>query len=147
MPKDQNDEAFFKDWKPEDYQESDLEQKEFTMFNGVKYNGQVLKGTEKRHGFGEQIWVDGSRYAGWWQNDVQDGRGGLYYSDGVILIGEFKKDKAHGVGVYFSSGGANYRGGWADDFKSGYGVESFADGSSYRGLYSYNKKDGFGIFR
>ena len=41
-----------------------LETLDKTWPNGNRYKGQVLPGTDKRHGQGEWIWSNGQRYVG-----------------------------------------------------------------------------------
>lgn len=42
-----------------------------TLPNGSVYTGQRLLG--KKHGQGQQVWPDGSRYDGMWENDQANG--------------------------------------------------------------------------
>ena len=43
----------------------------YTLKNGATYTGQWLEGM--RDGYGTQLWPDGSRYEGMWQNDKANG--------------------------------------------------------------------------
>lgn len=88
-----------------------------------------------RHGLGTQLWPDGSKYVGYWMNDMANGRGRLIHADGDIYEGEWFNDKANGRGTYIHMDGAKYTGEWSDDKQNGYGVESWADGSCYEGNY------------
>ena len=64
--------------------------------NGAKYEGEWLKDTDIRDGRGVQIWLDGSRYEGYWRENKANGRGRLIHADGDVYEGEWKDDKAHG---------------------------------------------------
>lgn len=64
--------------------------------NGAKYEGEWLKDTDVRDGRGVQIWLDGSRYEGYWRENKANGRGRLIHADGDVYEGEWKDDKAHG---------------------------------------------------
>ena len=58
-----------------------------------------------RHGRGIQIWPDGAKYIGYWQNGKACGKGKLYHSDGDIYEGEWSNDKPNGYGVYIHKDG------------------------------------------
>ena len=50
----------------------------------------------KKHGQGQQVWPDGSRYDGMWENDQANGQGVLVHADGDVYEGSWLNDKAHG---------------------------------------------------
>ena len=50
-------------------------------FHDGEYEGQIV-GDGRRHGYGVIHFVDGDKYAGWWNDDVMDGMGRMEYSDG-----------------------------------------------------------------
>ena len=81
--------------------------------NGSVYNGARVGGM--KHGHGEQIWPDTSRYVGEWQNDQANGYGKLIHADGDIYEGQWLNDKAHGQGTYKHANGATYEGDWYED--------------------------------
>lgn len=78
------------------------------------YKGQWSK-EGLRQGRGIQLWPDGSKYEGYWLNDMANGRGRLIHSDGDVYEGEWVNDKAQGKGTYIHMDGAKYTGEWADD--------------------------------
>lgn len=41
--------------------------------NGLKYEGEWLGNV--RHGFGTQIWPDGAKYVGYWEDNKASGKG------------------------------------------------------------------------
>lgn len=87
---------------------------------------------------------DGSRFEGFFENDMKVGLGTYLYSDKSEYKGEFKADKRSGYGVYKYSNGGRYVGNWANNLKHGQGVYEYEDGSKYDGEWGSDKKDGFG---
>ena len=133
--------------------------------NGAIYYGHSNNDKQERHGFGMQIWPDGSKYVGYWKNDKANGSGRLIHSDGdvysgifasiLMLIGEWKDDMASGNGKYIDVTGMEYIGEWKNDKQNGtgiplvvsiVGVEKWPDGAIYEGLYKDGKKNGRGKF-
>ena len=113
--------------------------------NGAIYIGEWNE-SNQRHGRGEQIWTDGSKYEGSWKCDKANGKGRLIHADGDVYSGDWLDDKAHGSGTYLHTDGAKYEGEWKDDKQDGRGVESWPDGARYDGFYAVGKKDGTGSF-
>jgi len=89
--------------------------------NGAVYYGHWNKEANERHGFGMQIWPDGSKYVGYWKNDKANGVGRLIHSDGDVYHGEWKDDMAHGKGKLRDNAGMEYDGEWKGDKQEGYG--------------------------
>jgi len=114
--------------------------------NNAKYQGQWSKSSNMRHGYGIQVWSDGSMYQGFWKSDKANGKGRLIHADGDIYEGDWKDDKAHGKGVYKHTDGAEYNGDWREDKQDGKGVETWPDGAKYSGDYVDGKKHGKGTF-
>jgi len=90
-----------------------------SLENNAKYKGQWSKSSNMRHGYGVQVWSDGSMYQGYWKNDKANGKGRLIHADGDIYEGDWKDDKAHGKGVYKHTDGAEYNGDWREDKQDG----------------------------
>ena len=89
----------------------------------------------QRHGFGIQLWPDGSKYVGYWERDMANGKGRLIHSEGDIyegisedplVSGDWKDDMASGHGRYVDVSGMIYVGEWQNDKQHGQGrrVES-----------------------
>ena len=83
--------------------------------NQAIYYGEWSTDLNQRHGRGIQIWIDGSRFEGYWVKDKANIRGKLLHADGDIYEGEWLEDKAHGIGKYTHIDGANYEGSWKED--------------------------------
>lgn len=118
----------------------------YELDNGAIYEGAWSK-EGLRQGRGVQVWHDGSKYEGYWSNDMANGRGRLIHADGDIYEGEWFNDKAHGRGTYIHIDGAKYTGEWLEDKQYGYGVETWSDGAIYEGNYEYGRKHGTGTFK
>ncbi|CAG9312094.1 unnamed protein product [Blepharisma stoltei] len=113
--------------------------------NGAIYTGE-WNNDKQRHGYGVQIWPDGSKYEGYWMLDKANGKGRLTHGDGDVYEGDWKDDKAHGFGIYMHTDGAKYEGQWQDDKQHGKGTETWPDGARYVGDYINGKKHGRGTF-
>lgn len=90
--------------------------------NGAIYYGQWNPETNERHGFGLQIWGDGSKYTGNWKYDKANGKGRLVHCDGDVYSGDWKDDMAHGIGEYTDISGMRYNGDWVEDQQEGKGL-------------------------
>lgn len=120
--------------KPVEYEDSSI------------YYGEWLKGSKLRHGRGIQLWEDGTRYEGYFENNKANLKGKLIHSDGDIFEGNWFNGKAEGFGVYKHIDGSIYKGNWKQDKQHGKGEERWPDGSYYKGDYFLGKKQGNGIF-
>lgn len=125
-----------------------IEKGPIKLENGSVYFGQWRKTTQRDiiWGKGMQIWPDGAKYEGYWENGKASGKGRLIHADGDVYTGEWKNDKAEGYGEYRHKDGATYIGAWKDDKQHGYGIETWPDGSKYEGFYEDTKKKGKGKF-
>jgi len=112
--------------------------------DGSVFEGQVLEGM--RHGYGEQKWVDGIKYTGYWENDNMSGKGKLEYPNGDIYDCYWVNNKAKGFGELVRADGSRYRGEWEDDRPHGEGTESWPDGTEYKGTYIHGLKNGRGTY-
>ena len=92
--------------------------------NKAIFYGEWSDITNQRYGRGIQIWIDNSKYEGYWKNDKANIRGKLTHADGDIYEGEWVDDKAEGYGVYTHIDGSKYEGYWKDDKQDGRGIES-----------------------
>ena len=97
----------------------------FKLENQAEYCGETQKSKEIRHGRGIQVWIDGSRYEGYWINNKTNKKGKLIHFGGDIYEGDWKDDKVEGHGVYYHMDGSKYDGEWKDDKQHGRGVECY----------------------
>lgn len=73
------------------------------------------------HGKGTCRYVDGCRYEGTWENNLQDGLGTMTYPDTRRYEGEWRRGKRHGAGTLHWPCGTKYVGTWTDDLMAGGG--------------------------
>lgn len=99
-----------------------LDKGPFELDNQAIYSGQWSKNGQ-RCGKGSQIWPDGSKYDGYWKNDMANGRGRLIHADGNVYEGEWIDDKTNGYGVYTHIDGTRYAGNWYNDLQNGFGLK------------------------
>jgi hypothetical protein len=122
-----------------------IEKGPFMLDNQTAYKGQWSK-AGLRQGRGLQIWPDGSKYIGYWNEDKADKYGRLIHADGGLYEGAWCDDEAHGLGKYLNIDGSEYQGDWRHDMQHGEGVEKWPDGSFYHGRFENGKKNGKGKF-
>ena len=89
--------------------------------DGAIYYGHFNPDKNERHGFGMQIWIDGSKFVGYWQNDLINGKGRMIHAEGDVYIGDWRNNLAHGKGEYTDSSGMSYVGDWVKDKQQGKG--------------------------
>jgi len=89
--------------------------------HGATYYGHFNPNRNERHGFGMQIWPDGTKYVGYWKNDKIEGEGRMINNEGDTYIGNWKDNMAHGAGEYIDSSGMTYDGEWVKDKQEGQG--------------------------
>lgn len=71
------------------FDENDLiDRGPYELDNGAIYKGQWSR-EGLRYGRGIQIWVDGSKYEGYWRGDMANGMGRLIHADGDVYEGEW----------------------------------------------------------
>ena len=133
------------------------------------YTGQV-NSKKQRNGLGHQIFLDGSIFEGFFENDEIKGSGRLIKSNGMALLGEFRgallKEKGtilssdlksiykgeihnnlpHGYGEEKNSDGRVFMGYFERGLKNGEGELVYPDGEVYRGGFKSDKIDGFGVY-
>lgn len=60
-------------------------------------------------GYGEFIWTDGKKYAGFYKNDKKEGFGIYYWTNPrKVYLGFWKNGKQDGVGKYINQEGARF---------------------------------------
>jgi hypothetical protein len=112
--------------------------------NPVQYDNKAIyygewNNDNFRHGRGI-LWLEGSKYEGYWKNDKANVKGKLTHKNGDVYEGEWIDDKAEGFGIYTNIDGAQYKGYWKNDKQNGKGCESWPEGACYEGDYVNGKK-------
>mmetsp|Transcript_112025 Transcript_112025/g.215710 ORF Transcript_112025/g.215710 Transcript_112025/m.215710 type:complete len:234 (+) Transcript_112025:77-778(+) len=116
--------------------------------DGSTYTGQLKGGLRSGNG----VWLTPIvQFQGQWNNDLQEGRGKLTWSDGREYAGEFHLGKFHGHGrmVWRTEnlkGVVIYEGQYVDDAKHGSGRFEWPDGGVYEGGWAKGKKSGQGCY-
>jgi hypothetical protein len=100
----------------------------------------------QKEGYGVLYLPDGSKYEGFFTNNVMSGRGRLISSNGYYYEGNFALNCANGLGKFVNNDGAIYVGYWKNDRQHGLGEEVYQDGSRYEGNFEFGKKSGKGLF-
>ena len=113
--------------------------------NGAIYIGEWNE-SQQRHGRGEQMGRDGSKYEGSWSFDKASGKGRLIHANGDVYTGDWLESKAHGFGVLLQTDGSKYEGEWKDDKMDGRGVRTWPDGRRYEGAWFNGKQHGKGTY-
>ena len=109
------------------------------------YKGSVDIYTNKRCGYGELIYLDGSRKIGTFYNDEFIGWNTYTNSEGILYVGYFIKDKLNGKGLkYILENNYLYKGDFLNNMRHGFGKD-FRKSSKYEGQFSFDKKSGNGI--
>ncbi len=126
--------------------------------NGAVYHGYWSRATGKKHGYGQQLFPNGTKYEGLWMDGEFDGNGRFIYENGDYYVGDWKEGKTEGQGTFVSGEGTRYTGGWKNNLHHGYGtthdfimpfvgIETWEDGSHFEGNYVEGSKEGKGKFK
>lgn len=97
------------------------------------------------NGVGEEYWSDGSKYTGQFKDGMKNGYGVYFWNDGGVYRGMWENNEIQGHGHYQNAKGRVFVGQWAHSIKHGYGSH-FWDGQLYDGTYVNDIKSGFGVF-
>lgn len=88
----------------------------------------------------------GFMYVGNWANDLFDGIGTYYWTDGTRYEGEFVKGKIHGKGTLKRSNGEIYTGYFVNGVKQGRGKNYWANGDQHVGYWWNGELSGRGKY-
>ena len=97
---------------------------------------------------GKYIWDDGKYYIGEFKNNIPNGKGIKYYSNGNILYdGYFINGKFEGKGKYIYDDGDYFTGEYKDGLRNGKGIVYFKNGKIlFEGEFINDKKEGKGKY-
>ena len=108
----------------------------------------IKKSNNGRYLNGRYTWDDGKYYEGQFKNDLPNGKGVKYYSNGNILYeGYFLNGKFDGKGKYIYDNGDYFIGQYKNGLRTGKGKLYYRNGNiMYEGDFINNKRDGFGKY-
>ncbi|KAJ8534144.1 hypothetical protein K7X08_007468 [Anisodus acutangulus] len=139
--------ALIEDHQQENYDEGpmngEIYQSEKFLPNGDYYTGYWVDNVPQ--GQGKYWWTDGCMYVGDWHKGKMMGIGIFSWPSGAMYEGNFKNGYMDGEGTYTAPNGDTFRGSWLMDLKHGHGVKEYANGDCYdgewcRGLQEKNGK-------
>ena len=108
------------------------------------YKGSIDIYTNKKCGYGELIYNDGSQKIGTFYNDEFIGWNTYVNYEGVLYVGYFIHDRLNGKGLkYISENDHLYKGDFLDNMRHGFGKD-FRKTSKYEGEFLFDKKCGKG---
>ena len=59
------------------------------LSEGQVYSGQWNASSDTKEGYGLQVWPDGSKFEGFWKDDMTNGYGRFILADGDVFVGEW----------------------------------------------------------
>jgi len=106
------------------------------------YTGEIKDG--KPSGMGVAKYKSGNaiRYVGSFLNGMYNGKGTMFFKDGVFLTGEWKNGKLNGKGSFLSETGILYIGEFVNGLKQGKGILFYKDNGMMMGNFSNDKLNG-----
>jgi hypothetical protein len=108
------------------------------------YKGSVNIYTNKKCGYGELIYLDGSQKIGTFYNDEFVGWNTYVNYEGILFVGYFFKNKLNGKGLKYNPDNDHlYKGDFVNGMRHGYGND-FRNNSKYKGQFYFDKKHGNG---
>ena len=108
------------------------------------YKGSVDLFTNKKCGYGELNYLDGSQKIGTFYNDEFIGWNTYINSEGILYVGFFSKNKLNGKGLMYCSENEHiYKGDFIEDMRHGFGKD-YRKNAKYEGQFSNDKKNGKG---
>ncbi len=109
------------------------------------YTGEIKDG--KPNGMGVAKYKSGNtvRYVGSFLNGMYNGKGTMFFKDGIFLTGEWKNGKLNGKGSFLSETGILYIGEFVNGVKQGKGILFYKDNGMMVGNFLNDKLNGRGI--
>jgi len=111
----------------------------------VTYTGEIKDG--KPNGMGVATYKSGNaiRYVGSFVNGMYNGKGTMFFKEGIFLTGEWKNGKLNGKGSFLSESGVLYIGDFVNGVKEGKGILFYKDNGMIMGNFSNDKMNGRGF--
>ena len=118
-----------------EFKEEDLESLDaYILDDGTIYQG-LWDEKDEKTGEALEVRPDGSKFVGYFRNNLREGKGRLIYANGDYYEGNFRRGKIEGKGKYVSYESAVYDGQFKAELKHGFGKEMWPDGSVYEGFF------------
>lgn len=110
-------------WNLQEAKEAGLKLRKPTMEDaqGI-YCGYWDITTNKKQGYGQELFPNGAKYEGFWNNGEFNGKGRFIYENGDYFFGDWKNGNTEGMGSFISIEGSTYYGGWENNLHQGYGT-------------------------
>jgi len=115
---------------------------------GASYHGEW--GSNKKNGYGVQVFPSGEKYEGQWSNGQRSGEGTYWVPVGKaqrlrkVYVGGWKDDKRHGRGTCFFKNGEFFQGYWDQGKMQGQGTLRYSSGDLYVGEFHEGQRSGKG---
>lgn len=115
---------------------------------GTSYHGEW--GSDKKNGYGVQVYPNGEKYEGQWGMGLRNGEGTLWVPVGKakklrkLYVGGWKADQRHGRGTCFFKNGEFFQGSWDHGKMHGDGTLRYANGDLYIGEWHNGLRSGKG---
>ena len=138
--------GYFGDYFGKATQNGIPDKKGFYKFNNLEfYKGDISLDNFEGNGYYEYEYF---YYIGQFKNNLREGNGILYYSDGKLLYrGQFQNDKFHGHGKFYWREGEYYEGEFQNGLNHGKGTLYYKNGKiKYEGDFVNDKFEGKGKY-
>ena len=131
-------------YKKKLFNENIVENGKIFFLNEEYYIGQLIN--ELPNGKGKHYYSNGAiKYDGDWINGKYEGKGMYYINDYIFYIGEFKNGLRHGKGTeYYPNGNITYQGDFINDQFEGFGTYVLENGVYYVGEWKFGLRHGKG---
>ena len=95
---------------------NEVKNKQELILEDGRYVGQVING--KAEGKGILYFDNGVRYEGDFKNNLLEGKGIMYWNNGDRYQGEYKNGAREGKGIYYFKNGDRFEGEWIENKKN-----------------------------
>ncbi|KAM3139589.1 hypothetical protein pb186bvf_008234 [Paramecium bursaria] len=90
------------------------------------------------HGEAQEIKADGTKYYGYFQQGIKQGKGLLYFKDSCKYEGQFRNNKMDGAGIFYWSDNSTYVGEFKSGIIQGQGTYYNSNGQILQGYKQFN---------
>ncbi len=112
-----------------------------------RYTGIIHVESQRPHGVGRMVYLDGNRiHEGFWVDGHREGHGRCLFSQiGDYHEGEYKQNLRQGPGKYYWKDGRRFIGYYEKDERTGEGKFVYPNGDVYIGNFERGARSGFGV--